>query len=52
VSASGEVLTEVEDRLRRAGGAALVGELKNRERPACHGPKLVICRIRRESRGD
>src|SRR5205823_7210826 len=46
VSAPVQVLTQIEDRLRRAGRAALVGELKNRERPACHGPKLVILRRR------
>src|SRR5207244_10848058 len=42
VSAPVQVLTQIEDRLRRAGRAALVGKLQNRERPACHGPKLVI----------
>src|SRR3989454_648197 len=42
VPAAGEMLAQIEDGLRGAGGAALMGELEDREGPAWHGAKVVI----------
>src|SRR3989441_3843134 len=42
VPAAGEMLAQIKDGLRGAGGAALMGELEDREGPAWHGAKVGI----------
>src|SRR6058998_1522882 len=50
VAAAGEVLTQAEDGLCRAGGTALVRQLQDGEGPVWHRPKVVIRRLRRGTR--